>query len=253
MQKIKLNQQGQIVIFFVLLIPLIVLMLVTTVTFSKAVFTKMKLQGALDRGVYAGGSYLTEVLNQIALLNWDAHEKFLVLKNDFRGVSQPAEKKAKERIEKLWIEQNQLYDQMEMMSVSAHKTALEIASEEVRKEFPNAELHSLYTTPIILKDGPRVDFSFDKIRGQTIFDPTDHQKISKTGFEARMAFVKDPSKRVAFVAEAKTAEGLHAMAGAQPFAGSLFNFAKSPDKNQNFLYRTAMVPVETLLFNAIQH
>ncbi|OGQ04912.1 MAG: hypothetical protein A3F82_08540 [Deltaproteobacteria bacterium RIFCSPLOWO2_12_FULL_44_12] len=240
------NQSGQVVIFFVLLVPIFVLALVLFTKFSRDVFTKMKLQGALDRGVYAAASYQTEVLNQTALLNRKAHDLFLQLEKEFKGISQPNDEKARERIKNLWINQNNLYDEMDSLAKVVYERAFEIFQNEVKKDFPDVKLSSLYRVSPVLWDGPKIDFSFDKVKGTVIFDPTGHQKVPKTDFEARMAFVKDPSQTIAFVGAVETKNGLQAVAAAQPFGGSVWNFALSSDKDETLLYQTSMVPVDTL-------
>ena len=118
--------------------------------------------------------------------------------------------------------------------------------DEVKKDFPDVKLSSLYRVSPVLWDGPKIDFSFDKVKGTVIFDPTGHQKVPKTDFEARMAFVKDPSQTIAFVGAVETKNVLQAVAAAQPFGGSVWNFALSSDKDETLLYQTSMVPVDTL-------
>ena len=246
----KLNQKGQVALFFVLLVPFMVLLLVTTVRFSELIFTKMKLQGALDRGIYAGASYLADVLNQQALFNEKAYRLFADAKEDFlRRGSKRTEKEAKEQVQKLWADQEKLYDQMEALSEKAYTEAYAIAEGEVQRDFPKLALQPLYHGPFVFKDGPREIFPFDKIKGSIIFDPTGHQKIPKADYEARMAFVKDPASVVALAASARTAQGVEAVAAAEPFSGSLWNFATL--SQEKFLYQTAMVPLETLPANGL--
>lgn len=232
-----LNQKGQAAVFFMLLVPGIVLMLVATVKFSRTVFWKMKLQGALDRSVYAGGAYLTETLNRMVVRNQKARDLFEEVRREFRAVSQPNPKKAKERIRKLWLEQNVLYEEMDELEKNAYRNAWQIANEEFQKDFPGVSVTPIYAAPIVLKDGPKVDFSFDRVKGKTIFDPTGHQKLPKTGLEARMAFVKDPGRPAAFAVAAEIRNGMNAVAAAQPLGGSLWNFK---------FYQTALVPLKTL-------
>jgi len=60
--------------------------------------------------------------------------------------------------------------------------------------------------------------------------------------------VKDPSTIVGFSASAeikKQGHALKALSAAEPYAGSLWRFAISPDKSDALFYRTAKVPVET--------
>ncbi|OGQ48403.1 MAG: hypothetical protein A3H42_02950 [Deltaproteobacteria bacterium RIFCSPLOWO2_02_FULL_46_8] len=248
LKKMKKSERGQVVVFFVLVIPVLMLLLVTTVRFSKLVFEKIRLQETTDRAVYAGAGYLTEVLNQTALLNWKVYQLFLDCKKDFiKNGSKRTEKEAREKIQKTLQDQNALLSEMEELGQTAFSKAYQIANRIFHEEFPQSDLILVSQPPIVLKEGPQETFYFDRINGVMV-DPTGHARISKVGLPLRMAFVKDPSTIVGFSASAeikKQGHALKALSAAEPYAGSLWRFAISPDKSDALFYRTAKVPVET--------
>lgn len=240
-----LDQKGQVVILFTLLIPFFLTLLVLTVQFSEIVFAKIKLQATLDKGVFAGASYLTETLNQIALSNRKVHQEFLNLKKRFKEGMKQNTPEAKKEIEKTWKIQNQIFDDEILPQVErATAKAYQITSQIVRKEFPLARLIPLSDSPIRIGEGITEELSFAEIKGVT-FDPKGYKKVPKNGFEARVAFVKDFENPVVLAAgvEWKTPfqTQFQAISAAQPYGGSLWRYAL--EGSENFLYRTAKVPL----------
>ncbi|MDP2599897.1 MAG: hypothetical protein Q8P84_04080, partial [Deltaproteobacteria bacterium] len=246
-----MNHKGHVFVLFLFFLVTFAFVTAAIAEFSRIGFYKMKLQGALDRGTYAAASYMTEILNQWSLKNRKAHELFLKVEEELDDqIAQPTDEKAKERVEKLWQDQNDLYDSMEEKGRMLYAAAFEIAQSEAQKEIPNAQLIPLYEAPLVIWDGPRRDFAFDKINGM-IFDPTGHKRIPGTNREARIGFVKDPSKTVAsvFGAELKIPKWkpvMRAVSAAQPFGGSIWNYAVKSQSDEAFLYQTAFVPVQAL-------
>lgn len=261
----KKNEKGQVVFFLVFIIPLIVLALVMTAEFSRLVSTKIKLQGTLDRSVFAGAAYLAHVLNQTALSNRKVHEEFLKLQERFReGSKTNNRKEAKDEIKKTWGRQNQIFDEEIVPKVEeAYEKAYQIARQIVEKDFPNAKLSPLYFSPIALGEGRMEFLPFGEIKGIT-FDPRGYQKVPKTDLEVRLAFIKnfDPSFKTAFAAGValksppslipllKLNEPLRAVAAAQPYGGSIWGYALTKKKED--LYHTAMVPLKTLPIEGYQ-
>lgn len=240
-----LNQKGQVVILFALLIPFFVLLLVLTVQFSEIVFAKIKLQATLDRAVFAGASYLTETLNQIALSNRKVHQEFLNLKKRFKEGMKQNTPAAKKEIEKTWKIQNQIFDDEMLPQVQeARAKAWTITSQIVQKEFPQARLIPLSDTPLRIGEGITEEFSFAEIKGVT-FDPKGYRRVPKNGFEARVAFVKDFETPVVLSAGVEWKgwfkTPFQAISAAQPYGGSLWRYAL--EGSENFFYRTARVPL----------
>ncbi len=247
----KINQKGQIFILFLFFMIAFAFAAAALAQFSKIVFSKMKLQGALDRGVFAAASLMTEMMNEWVLENRKAYELFLELEKDFKNVSQPNLEKPKDRVRRLWADQNRLYDAMSEKTERMLSLSFEIAENELQKEIPNARLVPLYAVAPTILDGPKKDFAFDKINGGILFDPTGHQKIGKTELEGRMAFVKDASAVVAFAAGAEWdfphwKSTMRAVSAAQPFGGSVWNGAFQRESGEVFCYQTAFVPLSSL-------
>jgi len=245
------NNKGHVFVLFLFFLVTFAFVTAAIAEFSRIVFYKMKLQGALDRGTYAAASFMTEILNEWDLTNREVHELFLEVEEKLDDkTSQPTTEKARDHVKNLWQDQNRLYDAMDEKSRALYAAALEIAQNEVQKELPSAQLVPLYESPLSIREGPHRDFAFDKVNG-TLFDPTGHKRIGKTELEARIGFVKDPSKTVAAVFGAelqipKWKPVMRAVSAAQPFGGSLWNYAVKLQSGESFLYQTAFVPVQSL-------
>lgn len=242
-----LTDRGHASLFLILVLPVMLLLLVTTVRFSKIVHEKIRLQGTVDRAVYAGAAYLSEVLNQTALLNWEVHRLFRERKEEFlKNGSKKNEKEAHDQLLQTVSEQDALRAEMEDLAGAAYSRAYQIANGVFQESFPEGELELLARNQILLKEGPKEIFYFDRING-VVFDPTGHTRVDRKEFKLRMAFVKDPSSAAFFGGRAaivREGRSLQAVAAAEPYGGSLWNFALSPDKADSLLYRTAGIPVE---------
>lgn len=237
------NEKGQVVIFFVLLIPLFVLLMVMSVEFSRVVLTKIKLQQTADKAIFAGASYLTEALNQTALSNQKVHQKFLHLKQWFKEGSKKSHSDAKIEIAKTLAEQNTILDEeMTPNLEEAYQKAYAIADQIVQKNFPEARFVPLYSLPVRIGEGKTQDLGFDQIKG-VVFDPNGHQDIAGDGFTARVAFRKNDQDQVA-LAGGLEFQSLRAVAAAQPNQGSIWDYALSGKEER--LYQTTMVPLKTL-------
>lgn len=255
---LKLNEKGQAIIFFVLLIPMLVLFLVGTVELSKQVYFKIRMQETLNRAVYAGASYLTESLNQIALLNRKAHQLFLERKADFqkRGMKKN-KKEAKRQLKETMRQQELLLEKMEQLAQNAYAKAYQISDDVIKQEFSEARFVPLYQSPISLLEGLYEEISFAHVKGKT-FDPKGYKKIPKDGYYLRMAFEKDQSQTAAMAALLELAppksilpsfigkRKFQAVAAAQPFGGSLWHYATDKTERDFLLYRTSMIPTENL-------
>jgi len=237
------NEKGQVVIFFVLLVPLFVLLMVISAEFSRVVLTKIKLQQTVDKAVFAGSSYLTEALNQAALSNRKVHQKFEELKKKFKEGSKPDPTKAKIEIAKTLAEQNKILDEeITPRLEEAYQKAYTIANQIVQKEFPEARFIPLYSWPPKIGEGKTQDLNFDEING-VVFDPDGHQGISGDGFEARVAFRKNAQDQMA-LAGGLQFQKLRAVAAAQSYQGSIWDYALGGKEER--LYQTTMVPLKTL-------
>lgn len=251
----KLSQRGTIIILFSFLLFFFALLFLGTVTISKQVFEKIRIQETLNEAVLVGAGFLTETLNQIALLNKEVHQLFLDRKEDFlwKG-SKRNEHEARRQLEETMRQQDFLRDRMEHLAEEAYPKAYALAAEVIRKELPEADVIPLYREPLVLRDGLYEELPFAKIKGN-VFDPSGHQTIPKNGYPLRMAFEKEPQSLNAIgihltlppspelPAFLRSDRPYQAMAAAQPFGGSLWGYALG-DKDR--LYQTALIPTENL-------
>ncbi|MBI4124851.1 MAG: pilus assembly protein [Deltaproteobacteria bacterium] len=252
------NERGQVVVFFILLIPFFILLWVGTMEFSRLTATKMKLQGSLDRAVFKGAEYLTEALNQTAGENRKAHEIFLDTEKKFRELSKQNVPTAKNRIKETWRRQNNILEEKIIPVIEeAYTRAYRIVEEEVRKDFPKAKVLPFYYRSIEILDGRIEELPFGQIKGIT-FDPKGHRNVPKKDFEARMAFVKKTGPREKTALAAGVEVGLtqpllsflkppppfRAVAAAQPHGGSIWSYALT--KENEHRYETIFVPLRTL-------
>lgn len=251
----KLNQRGTIIVLFSFFLFFFALLFLGTVTISKQVFEKVRIQETLDEAVLVGAGFLTETLNQMALLNKEVHQLFLDRKEDFlwKG-SKRNEHEAKRQLEETMRQQDLLRDQMEHLAEEAYSKAYALAAEVLHQELPEADAIPIYREPLVLREGLYEELSFAKIKGN-VFDPSGHQTIPKNGYPLRMAFEKDPQflNAIGIHLELPPSPELptflrsrrpyQAMAAAQPFGGSLWGYALG---DQNRLYQTALIPIEDL-------
>lgn len=256
--RFKLNQKGQVVLFFVFLVPLFLLLLVISVELSKRVHAKIKLQGVLDKGIYAGAGSLTDSLNRIALLNQKVFDLHRERKEDFlRRGSKRNEKEAKRQILETMRRQNLLLEEMEKIAGESYPKAYQIVNEVIREEYPGSRFIPLYQAPLILEEGLFEELAFSKIRGN-VFDPTGYKKVPKDGFALRIAFKKNPATTLAVAGLLEVSspkailpildnrESLKTAAAALPYGGSVWHYANSPKEGEHHLYRTGMVPLRSL-------
>lgn len=246
------NENGGVVVFFVLIFPVLLAFFWGTIEISKLVFIRVKAQETLDRANFAGASSLTESLNQIALLNRKANQLFLDRKKDFlRQGSRADESAAKKQLKETERQQNILFEKMQAIAHSAYPNAYKIVDEIIREEFPQNNWHPIYQAPIILKEGPRESLPFFKIKGNP-FDPTGHKNIPKEGFDLRVAFDQTGVSKIALglslnVAPLKpilpmfdVATHFETTALSKPFGGDILRYALQPQ--EQFLFQTTKLP-----------
>lgn len=245
------NNRGQIAVLVVLLAPLFALLLVLSAEFCKQIITKIKLQATLDQAIFNGAKHLTNVLNQVAKANREVHEEFLALQRSFKRLSKPSQAKAKKEIDKTWQKQNKIFDETIVPQISqANQQAYQIAQATIAQEFPKAQFIPFYFASIQMGEGRTEFLPFGEIKGIT-FDPKGYRRVASKDFEARYAFVKndDPQFKAAIAGGVEqempgTFLPLRAVAAAQPYGGSIWGYALSKEQQQ--LYRTALVPLKTL-------
>ena len=250
------NQRGGMTILFVLWLPLFCFLLLFLGQMGRWVIARQRLQESVDKSAFAGGNVLADTLNHMALQNREVHQKYLNLRDVFRRDSKMSESKAKQEIQKILAEQNLILEnQMLPLAAEAYQKAYRVASDVLRQNLSQAGLVPLYVAPVEMKEGHWEEVKFDKIEG-VVFDPSDHGGVAGADFQVRMGFSKALSPVMGIV----TGGELHfkmfpgsplefpvifkAVAAAQPFAGSIWQYALNGTANH--LYHTAMVSVKSL-------
>ncbi len=70
------QSSGQVTVFIALAVPFLAALLLSVVNFGLLVDSKIRLQIAADRAVYAGAAKLSQVMNEIAKDNWAIYKSF---------------------------------------------------------------------------------------------------------------------------------------------------------------------------------
>lgn len=251
----QLNQKGSVVLFFMMVLPVLLLFLIATLDFSLQVFTKIKLQAALDQATFVGGQVLTSKLNKIAEKNGEVHKAFTDLKKHFSQSSRDTLAEAQNYVKSIKKKQESLYEEMQELEANAYQEALAKADAVFHKTFPHVSLIPVYQSPFGIDVGTFQEFGFDEIDG-VLWDPTKYKKNVEI-FTVREAFNKNPRAQVALALAAEVFKSptiskyfrlkppLRAVSAAQPYGGSIWHYATEKE-NKARLYRTAFVPITTL-------
>lgn len=134
MKKITIDtQSGSIMVLLVGIFPILVILLCLFVNVILLVDSKIKMQASVDRGAYAGASYLSHVMDQVAGLNWEFRKKYLTVSNNFSRNSQESADWIDKQIEQLNTDQSNLYDRMNDLLNSGYDDASKIAKEVTLK------------------------------------------------------------------------------------------------------------------------
>lgn len=112
------NERGQVIVLFLLLLPFISAALLYLVNLSHVVFEQMRLQGAVDRAVYAGAAHLSYRLNEITNLNRQANELMENLRREYRRGHYGSQREGVNHFQDMERLQEDLYQQM--LDISDH-------------------------------------------------------------------------------------------------------------------------------------
>ena len=251
----RLNEKGAVTVFFMLVLPLLILFLIATVDFAMQVFYKIKLQAALDRATFAGAQVLTDKLNIVAEKNREVRKAFTELKHQLRTGSKDTLQQARDHVNQTKKKQQNLYDEMRELELKAATESLQEATAIFQKTFPKGKITPVYQSSFGIDTGTFQEFGFDEIDG-VLWDPKNYKKNVEI-FKVREAFNKTPQARVALAFSASLIQTpsilklfrpkfpLRSVAAAQPYGGSLWHHAML-EKGNEHLYRTAFIPVESL-------
>lgn len=258
MRPLNLNEKGSVTVFFMIVLPLLIVFLLSTLNFGLQVFTKIKLQAALDRAVFVGGQVLTGKLNETARKNAEVFKAFDELQKHFKKNSKDTLDQARARVKNTKKRQERLYEEMGRLEATAYGEAVAEAVAVFQQTFPKIPLNLEYSSPFAIDKGTFWEFGFDEIKG-VMWDPKDYKGDVEI-FKVREAFNKNPQGHVALALSAKLAktpsilnlfrikEPVRAISAAQPYGGSIWHYAVEKE-NKERLYRTALVPVSSVMEN----
>lgn len=260
MRPLNLNERGSVTVFFMIVLPLLIVFLLSTLNFGLQVFTKIKLQTALDRAVFVGGQVLTGKLNETARKNAEVFKEFDKLQKHFKKNSRDTLAQARDYVKNTKKRQERLRDEMERLEATAYDEAVAKATSVFQQTFPKIPLNLEYSSPFGIDKGTFWEFGFDEVDG-VMWDPKDYKKDAEI-FKVQEAFNKSPQGHVALALSAKLAktpsilklfrikkqEPFRAISASQPYGGSIWHYAVEKE-NKERLYRTALVPVSSVMEN----
>lgn len=100
------NNQGSVIVLFMLTLPLFVAMLVIVIDMGRIIVARARLVAAADQAGVAGAASLARSMNLIALENSKINRAWAELESDFKNDSQQDKETAKKRFEKYGAERD---------------------------------------------------------------------------------------------------------------------------------------------------
>lgn len=95
------RERGQISVLFVLLIPVLFVLVALVVNYSVLIDSKIRLQIAADRAVFAGASKLAYIMNMVSEENWKIHRAYKDLVDNFNPNSQQSIDECKKKVKEM--------------------------------------------------------------------------------------------------------------------------------------------------------
>ncbi|GEM_PF-5496345 len=259
------NQRGQIAILMMLLLPLCLLLVALVADVAVLVVTKTQMQVTADQAALAAADTLAELMNQLAVKNWQIHHEFVAQKNEFTGAQQQSDAGGKTRLAHRQDVIDEYRRDMDDIVATGYAQARDAAQAVVDRFEPDAEMQTLYgddTAPLFsfyddyvdpaAEQWPRLSFTFPD-GGTSWGNPASHQENGGQLLSYR-AKAAGPDQQVAFAvrvrrhvlpgvghqllrradpfAESTSDIWLAASAAAQPFGGDLYNAAMTDAANE---------------------
>lgn len=268
---------GSISIVLAIVAPLLVALMVLVVNVGVLLHARTKLQIATDRGVYAGAASLAHSLNEIARKNWEIHSEFARLKRDLDDDTQTDEPQVEQQIGDARARQVFLYEEMNGINAAMLAGAVNQAVSVIAANIPGAffePFESVLESNVLdlsrIEDAEGSGGVYDEvvgadIVGDLVFDPESYEiqepvrmlrylyntRMREVFFGGRVAVLSAVPIFPSLFGGAVT---LRAAAGAQPYGGSIEEFAQvnplgddPPDfEARQHLYRAAFVPVHSV-------
>lgn len=134
--KSQFSQRGSMAVWLVGIMPVLVIAFCFFVDIILFVDARIRMQTAVDRGLYAGASYLAHVMNEVAMRNWTFRKEYLIKEEAFKK-SKDNKKLIEKLIKELNYNQGDLYDQMKALLDEGYATAHGIAQDVIEKNLEN--------------------------------------------------------------------------------------------------------------------
>lgn len=280
------NEQGQLTILMALIVPVLFALVAFLVNYFYLVDTKMKLQVAADRAVFAGAAKLAYSMNQIAEENWAVYKAYRKVWGNFDKNSQSGNE-CPQRVKEMDNTQQTAWRQnIEDIVTNAYGDAIAVANSVMAANFPETDGHTAAVYDSIygkqddrlfeMVDDLNSDQKNDVICGiieGVVFAP---KEVKEDTQENKLKYLFLDQGFVALVGRLTAQvypllmkdifgpEGItiNATAAAQPYGGSMKNFAlqetdtieqarnaaaEGVEAGKPYLFRPALVPVRAVI------
>lgn len=229
------KENGQIIVFATLLLPVFVILIVFAVDFGCLIFFKIKLQIAADRAALAGASRLAEIMNAITDENKIINDAFLKLEKNFKTNSQQSIGECESRVAEAKNIQGEALQNIGDMINHAYNDANTAALSTAEKYFPGVQYETLAGRPgdgLFSISDVRADIVCGNIKGVFV-DPTGVESKANEGLlkyiysnreyvalALRLSFNYQPP----FMKKMFGSVPITSVAAAQPYGGSISPF-----------------------------
>lgn len=269
------DQKGNLAVWIIYMMPILVVLFLFFINTAVLIDTKVRLQSAIDRGVYAGASYLAHVMNGVAELNLKFRKEYLSKSETFNAYSMENLDSIKDNIKEMEYNQNELLNRMnDLLAVGyeeAHRISQNVTEANLaamrhlsdikyKNEYGSGRMFRMMDDS---KEGRLVNKEIlepNEIKG-TAYDPEEYKEHF---FNVRKYLIKSAEDFVGISSSVttdfippcltkyfSTKKRVHlgAIAAAQPYGGSIKEFAIS-DGEQEYLYHPQFIPVRLLVEEA---
>lgn len=253
------RQKGSLTVWMIGIIPLLVTLMILFINAILLVDAKIRMQAAIDRGVYAGASYLSYVMDEVAKKNWQFRKAFLEAEKNLGPPSQDNKNWITAQVRDLNNTQTALYNDMIGLLGKGYKTANEIASDVTAKNLAGMPhlvvtgyqpeyglpgegmfgmendcpgggdcINQAWLSPAEIKKPPVGGSTYDPSDYETHDNLVNMYLVKNESFAALAAKVEVqyfPPLMAWFFNRTGNGFGLRAFAAAQPYGGSMKKFA----------------------------
>jgi hypothetical protein len=169
------NQQGQVSIFFILIVPALVIVFLIVVDFAVLIDSKIKLQVALDRGLFAGAARLAYLMNRVAEENWLIRKSFLKVDKNAAVKSWQAGE-CQNRVNELKSTQKEALDNIDDLIETAYSSAFDVARNLTEINYKGSHYKPIYGKPEELLFG-LIESGKNSGDGKNQLDPQDKKEL----------------------------------------------------------------------------